>query len=336
MTKVISRFTVSIVGAALLVAGCTVHKQETPGLSGPSELGTSIAVAVTPDVLAQDGSSQSLVTVTARDANGQLLRSVPLRAEITVNGIITDFGTLSARNVVTDANGRASFTYTAPAPPAVSIDNGTMVQILVVPSGSDFGNATARFASIRLVPPGVVGAPNDLVAIFTFSPVTPTEDTVVLFDANNTVAANPSTTIVSYEWDFGDGDHSSGRQTTHQFEPGSHTVRLTIRDATNRSGTTSSVVNVTATADPTPAFVFSPNPARLNEAIHFDGSTSVATTGHKIVSYTWNFGDGTVQTTAGPRIDHTFTVQRTYVVTLTVTDDTGKSKASAGTAITPQ
>ena len=324
-----------VVGAALFGA-CTVKKQEAPGLTGPSELSTSINISVTPDVLSQDGASQSLVTVTARDANGQPLRSLPVRAEITVHGVISDFGTLSARSVVTDANGRASFTYTAPAAPAVSVDNGTIVQIQVIPSGSDFGNATARFASIRLVPPGVIGAPNNRVAIFTSTPNAPNEDTTVLFDASNSVGANPNATIVSYEWDFGDGDHASGRQVTHQFEPGSHTVRLTIRDATNRTGTSSAVVTVTPTADPTPTFVFSPNPARLNEPVHFDASTSLAATGHRIVSYTWNFGDGSVRTTTEPRTSYVYTIPRTYVVQLTVTDDTGKTKTSSGTAITPQ
>ena len=336
MANATTRLTLGLVGAALLVAGCTVEKQEVPALGGPSELSTAISVSVTPDVLSQDGASQSLVTITARDANGQPLRSLSLRAEIAVNGILSDFGTLSARNVVTDANGRATFIYTAPAPPAVAVDSGTVVQIQVIPSGNDFGNATPRFASIRLVPPGVIGAPNDLVAIFTSTPNAPTEDATVLFDASNSVPANPSTTIVSYEWNFGDGDTASGRQVTHQFDPGSHTVRLTIRDATNRTGTSSAVINVTPTADPTPTFVFSPNPARLNEPVHFDASTSIAATGHRIVSYTWNFGDGAVRTTSDPRTSYVYTIGRTYVVQLTVTDDTGKSKTSSGTAITPQ
>jgi len=100
--------------AALLLAACTVHKQDTPGLTGPSEFSTAIGVAISPDVLTQDGASQAVVTVTARDSNGQALRNLSLRAEIVVEGASTDFGSLSARNVVTDANGRATLTYTAP------------------------------------------------------------------------------------------------------------------------------------------------------------------------------------------------------------------------------
>ena len=58
--------TVAASAAVLLaLAGCTMHEQEAPPLSGPSEYGTSIAISIAPDVLTQDGASQSLITVTA-------------------------------------------------------------------------------------------------------------------------------------------------------------------------------------------------------------------------------------------------------------------------------
>ncbi len=329
------RLVPAVVGVALLLGACTVKKQDTPALTGPSELATSINISVTPDVLSQDGASQSLVTITARDANGQLIRNLPLRAEIAVNGIITDFGTLSARNVVTDANGKATLIYTAPAAPAVSTDNGTIVQILVVPSGSDFGNATARSASIRLVPLGVVTPPNDLNASFTVSPLAPTEDNTVLFDASATVSQNPNSTIVSYTWDFGDGSTGSGKQVTHKYKAGTYTVVLTVKDSTNRTGTTRQNLTVsTPTTGLSAAFVFSPNPAQLNQPVHFDASLSTVNPPHRIVSYTWNFGEGTVRTTGDPRIDFVYTLPRTYVVVLTVTDDTGQTKTTTQ-SITP-
>src|SRR5919202_323222 len=191
--------------ALLLIAGasaCTLKKQEAPSMTGPSELGTSVTIAVTPDVLTQDGASQSLVTITARDANGQPLRNLSLRAEIYVNGSIVDFGTLSARNVVTDANGRETLVYTAP-PYAGSVDTGTMVQIMVVPAGSDFANATARTASIRLVPPGVVIPPDGLNPSFTFSPTPPAEGDSVFFAActdPQTPCETASNPITSSSW----------------------------------------------------------------------------------------------------------------------------------------
>ena len=56
------------VAVSLLLAACTTHDQPTPALSGPSGLGTSLTVTVSPDTLNQDGVSQSIVTVMARDA----------------------------------------------------------------------------------------------------------------------------------------------------------------------------------------------------------------------------------------------------------------------------
>src|SRR6185369_17465694 len=106
---------IALLAAALGLAGCTVHKQtEAPPLTGPSETALSLTVTVSPDVLTQDGFSQSLISVQTFGPNGQPQRAVQLRAEIVVGGASTDFGSLSARSLVTDANGRTSFTYTAP------------------------------------------------------------------------------------------------------------------------------------------------------------------------------------------------------------------------------
>lgn len=332
-TNFISRLAVAAVGLALLTAGCTTKKQETPALTGPSELGTSISISVSPDVLAQDGASQSLVTITARDQNGQPLRSLPLQAAIAVNGVLTDFGTLSARSIVTDANGRATLTYTAPAAPPIPVDNGTVVQILVTPSGSDFGNATARLVSIRLVPRGVITPPNNLNASFDVTRSDTTEDSTILFDASKSDAANPNTTLVSFRWDFGNGDIASGRQVTRKFGQGSRTVTLTVTDVAGRTGTSQQVITVGSGARPTAvAPIISPTPPRLGEPVHFDASGSSAAPGHRIASYTWNFGEGTIRTTSDPRIDFVYTLGgRTYVVLLTVTDETGKTSQTPAT-----
>src|SRR6266508_1592127 len=112
---------VSTVAAALaavlaMSAGCTTKSQDTPPLSGPSEFGTSITLTANPDAINQDGGSQSLITITARDSNGKPPnRPLSLRTDIFVNGVHTDFGSLSARSVSTDANGVARLVYTAPA-----------------------------------------------------------------------------------------------------------------------------------------------------------------------------------------------------------------------------
>ena len=63
-----------------------MKEQETPALTGPSELGTVVSVTVTPDILTQDGGSQIPVTVSAFDSNGKPLRNLSLRSEIMVSG----------------------------------------------------------------------------------------------------------------------------------------------------------------------------------------------------------------------------------------------------------
>ncbi len=94
--------------------------------------------------------------------------NMPLRAEIRVDNVPTDFGSLSARNLVTDANGRATLVYTAPATvPGAAIDTQTVVQIGVTAASGDAANAVTRFANLRLLPPGRVGPPSDLPLSFT-------------------------------------------------------------------------------------------------------------------------------------------------------------------------
>jgi PKD repeat protein len=56
------------------------------------------------------------------------------------------------------------------------------------------------------------------------------------------------------------------------------------------------------------------------EAITFDASGSYDD--GQIVSYFWDFGDGTTAT--GPHVTHTFANEGVYVVVLTVTDNQGK------------
>lgn len=56
--------------------------------------------------------------------------------------------------------------------------------------------------------------------------------------------------------------------------------------------------------------------------VRFDGSASHSPNG-AIVSYKWDFDDGT--TGSGAVVEHTFTEKGVYSVTLTVTDSAGKS-----------
>jgi len=303
------------------MAGCTMKSQDAPPLTGPSEFGTSIGIAVSPDVLQTDGGSQSLVTITARGTDGQALRNVSLRAEIQIDGIVTDFGSLSARNVVTDAQGRATLVYTAPRISG-GVDTGLRVDIVATPASTNYGENSSRTATIRLVPTGVVVAPDGLQPNFTFTPSNALQGESVFFESTSTSPAlNP---IASYRWDFGDGGTASGPTAQHAYsKPGTFFPQLTITDAVGRTAFTTKSVSIGATIGPTASFVSSPQDPRVGDAVNFNASASSATTGRKIVSYTWDFGDGTggsnVQTS------HTYSIVRNYTVTLTVKDDVGNT-----------
>jgi PKD repeat protein len=320
-----------LVGAVAASTSCTMKSQEAPPLTGPSEYGTSIVVTVTPDILTQDGSSQSVVTIMARDPNGKPLRNVSLRSEILVEGVAVDFGSLSARNVVTDSNGRATLVYTAPSSPAgPAVDNNTTVNIAVTPIGTDFGNSAIRLATIRLVPTGTVVPPDGLQPKFTFTPSGPTDHQNVLFDASTSTAPanNP---IALYSWNFGDGGSGSGRTASHAFNsPGTYVVTLTVADGFNRTATATQTVDVAGGATPSASFLTSPSTPRVGENVNFNASGSRPATGRTIRTYDWDFGDGFQKTTTTPVTTHDYETAGTFAVTLVVTDDAGRQAVATG------
>jgi PKD repeat protein len=299
-----------------------LKKSEAPDWAGPSEYGTSITVSITPDVLEQNGASQSVVTVMASDPNGQPVRNLALRAETLVNGSNFDFGTLSARTIVTGSDGRATLVYTAPPAPSVATDPFTIVVISVTPLGSDFGNTAPRSASVRVVPPGVLTPPDGLVPAFTFTPTNPTDHQRVLFDAS-TSQAPANNPIATYSWSFGDGHTATGQTVTHDYSAaGTYVVTLTLIDGYGRSASRSQTLNVGAGVNPTAAFTFSPTEPLPNTTVFFNASTSRAAPGRSIVSYVWDFGDGS-PAASGVQTSH-FYRAGSFTVTLVVTDDAGR------------
>lgn len=316
-----------------LSSGCTMKEQETPALTGPSELGTGVSVTVTPDILTQDGGSQSLVTVSAFDSNGKPLRNLSLRSEIMVGGVIADFGSLSARSIVTGTDGRATLVYTAPAAPAgPTVDNGTTVNITVTPIGTDFANSAPRIATIRLVPPGVVVPPDGLQPAFTFTPGTATDHENVLFDGSSSRAPS-NNPIVSYAWNFGDGKTGSGMTQSHAFDlGGTYVVRLTVTDSFNRSASASQTVIIGAGNTPSAGTIsVSPTPILARTTTNVSAINFKPATGRTIRSYDWNFGDGTFKTTSSSTTTHDWQAAGIYTLTLTVTDDAGRSISATQT-----
>jgi chitodextrinase len=321
----------TVAGALALASACTMKDQDAPPLTGPSEFAQSIGISVSPDVLPQDGASQSFITVTALDPNAQPLRNLTLRAETRVGGVPVDFGTLSARSVVTGSDGKATLIYTAP--PAVANSASLVVDIVVTPVGTNYNNTSVRTAAIRLVSQGPVPPPTTgLDPYFTVS--TPLIDNQpVLFTAcgdSNRPCAPSGTPIVSYSWSFGDGDSDSGRSVDHDYAaPGTYVVRLTVTDSIGRSQSASQTITIAASAQPIAAFVFSPGSPRVGQNVNFNASASRPPAGGTLVSYMWDFGDGSPRVTTGSQvIGKTYSTAGIYRVTLLVTDNAGRTAST--------
>lgn len=163
-------------------------------------------------------------------------------------------------------------------------------------------------------------------ARFTATPSSGLPPLVVEFDAGD--SRSPNGMIVSYEWDFGDGTSATGVRVGHTFrEIGHHTVTLTVTDETGRSGRTTRTIKALNRA-PHAIFTVWPSIAGRNQNFSFDASSSYDEDG-MIVEWRWTFGDGT--TGSGVRVTHAYAHIGAYQVTLTVTDNDGKSESFSRT-----
>jgi PKD repeat protein len=226
------------------VSGCTLKEQNAPPLAGPSELSTSVTLTATPDMLPQDGASQSMITIVARDAANQPIANLALRLDMAVgNMLANDFGRLSTRNPVTGGDGRATVVYTAPPWPPGGYSPDTTLQIYAVPVGTNFDNANWHGVSLRLVEPTIVYAPGSPYAQFTYSPGAPRVGQNVFFDASASYDGDGS--IVAYQWVYGDGDTEGGQTQLHDFPyAGVYYVTLTVTDNEGKKSSTTHPISV--------------------------------------------------------------------------------------------
>ncbi|SEO66465.1 PKD repeat-containing protein [Halorientalis persicus] len=134
-------------------------------------------------------------------------------------------------------------------------------------------------------------------------------------------SSDPDGSIISYEWDFGDGTTATGQQVTHAYaDSGSYAATLTVTD--DDGATASNSVSITVQGDDSliASAAGSPGEVMTGDTVTFDGSDSSASNG-TITSYEWDFGDGTTAT--GQQVTHTYDTAGEYTATLTVTDDDG-------------
>ena len=303
--------------AAMVVSACGLEKQAAPSLIGPADSGQSIQMTAVPDQLPRDGSSQSIVTVIARDPSNRPLVGQRLILSL---GATTPAGVLlSETEVTTNSQGTATFSVGAPT----SGSMGNAILVIATPVGTNAYNANARIMSIGVNPANAT-APN---AAFTWSPPSPDMGQTVTFDASSTTDEGATCTSCSFVWDFGDSTTGTGRVVTHVFgAAGTYMVTLTATDSVGTSSTpVRQSVTVAGTTIPTNLSVTaSPNPPIAKQAATFT-ATATAAANHHIVSYQFSWGDGDTNSTSSPVIQHTYSQSGSYLITLTVRDDLNQS-----------
>lgn len=173
--------------------------------------------------------------------------------------------------------------------------------------------------------------PADVTAEFDFDPAEPEVDEDITFDAIDSTADND---IDTYTWEFGDGtDEMTTAETIHHSydSADNFAVTLTVEDSEGNTDSTTQTVTVSESDEPevTAAFEFDPQDPDVDEDITFDASDSSADEG--IASYSWEFGDGTEETTGEETITHSYDAEDEYEVTLTVEDENGTTDTTTQT-----
>jgi len=163
-------------------------------------------------------------------------------------------------------------------------------------------------------------------ADFTYSPSAPTDmDTIQFTDESH----DRDGSIASWLWDFDDGSTTTEQNPTHQYaDNGDYTVILTVRDNDGaRDEITKQIVvlNVPPKADLTiisPPKPHQPTPQDITQFMDqsFDPDGS-------IVSWRWEFGDGTISTDQNPT--HKYEALGTYTISLVVTDNDGATDTAS-------
>jgi hypothetical protein len=220
--------------------GCGLDDVEIPELDGPSELGLSVKLTVSPDIITADGFSTALITITMRDQNGGPVAGRDVFLSISdEDGRTADIGEFRSSNgpgtgitVRTNSQGLAQAVYEAPARTDATAHQTVLISAR--PIGTDYAGAVyrtvrleLRSAEPRLFPQN----PNNQLPECMFAVQTPSgfrTNVSILFQSTS---FDPDGTIVRYEWDFGNGTRSDHSDVNASYRSaGTYTVTHRVTD----------------------------------------------------------------------------------------------------------
>jgi PKD repeat protein len=145
------------------------------------------------------------------------------------------------------------------------------------------------------------------------------------FEADVTGGIEP----YAISWNFGDDGSSEENDddVEHTFDvAGTYNVDVSITDSSGRTASDSMRVTVEPPPPLTAVEIISSGTEGIAATFEF-GADVVGGTGP--YTYSWNFGDGSVEVDDDETISHTFDLGGTYNVDLTVTDSTGRTSSDS-------
>jgi PKD repeat protein len=209
-------------------------------------------------------------------------------------------------------------TATSQNPSHTFISPGTYTVALTATNAAG-SNRMSRTAYVTVTAPVVPP-----VAAFTAAPTSGVAPLAVQLTDRST------NTPTSWSWSFGDGGTSTTQSPRHTYTAaGTYTVALT---ATNTAGSSSktNIGYITVTllvVAPVAAFTGMPTAGVAPLAVTFTDQSANTPT-----SWSWSFGDGSVETTQNP--GHTYATAGTYTVALTATNIAGSNTKTSTAYVT--
>lgn len=270
----------------------------------------SQTITVTPP---PNQSPTGTITATPTTGNAPLLVQLSSAGSADPDGAITGYSW-------NFGNGNTS---TSPNPSAIYNTAGVYTVQLTVTDNQ--GATSVKSQTVTVNPANQPPVPS--IAASTLTGPSP-----LAVNFNGAGSSDPDGSIVSYSWNFGNGQTATGPLASATYSsPGSYLVRLTVVDnrGASRNTTTTIVAGLTnvkpvaniqalPTSGPAPLLV------QLGSAGSYDPDGVVT-------NYAWDFGNGV--TAVGTTTQVTYSAAGTYTVTLTVTDNRGAKTSTTETIV---
>jgi len=159
--------------------------------------------------------------------------------------------------------------------------------------------------------------------IYIFSPLYPMFENSERQQENNYCyvlyeegAENPDTSMLAYEWTFGDGEKARGLEVEHCYdEAGDYTLELNVIDKLTGDVYYTQATYQLSVEDIEQVYIDAPDTVEVGQEVVFDGrKTNIDD--FDIYRYYWDFGDG--RKTRGVEVRHIYTTIGSYIVQLGV------------------